>query len=133
MVTVDMRVDSGDLEIGVLGAFAAFDNQRRANQPDCLGERFEILLNLSRQRGLSAGQRFVQKDQRLFEREILPRAQDVFQNHVRRIKDVAGEIHPQRIAHLDLSLDDRHSLTVIDTPYRSSAMFFGIGWLPSSK
>jgi hypothetical protein len=110
MEAIDLRMDFRDVKIRVLGPLAAFNNNRRAHEPQPTVMGCEITFNLPRQSGLRMGQRLVKDDQN-FRREARGVfIQNVFQHHVCPVENVLSEKNPQAIAHLNGALDRRHRL-----------------------
>ena len=108
MITVDLRMDFRDVEIGILGAFPTFNDHRRANQLEIGGIGRKISLDLPRQIRLRLGQRFVQHYQCFMGKLAIGGLQHIFQNGVERFEDMLREMHPELVTDLDRTLNQRH-------------------------
>ena len=65
VVPVNVRMDFGDVNGGIFGTFAAFDDERRADEFQAVGVGGKIIFNPARKVGLGLGERFVEDDQYL--------------------------------------------------------------------
>ena len=93
VVAVHLRLHFADVEVGILGAFAAFHHHWFTNQIQAVRMRFEISVYLREQGGLRLGQRFVHHDQRLARLALLAVHQRIAQRGILSIKHILREQH----------------------------------------
>jgi hypothetical protein len=97
------------VKVGVLGALAAFENQRRTDELETLRVRREVSFDLLRERWLSLGQRFIDDDERFVTFPCLAIEQNFFEERVGRIEHMVREMHLVAEAHLNGSLNSWHA------------------------
>src|SRR5258708_39623786 len=109
VVAVNVGMDFGDVKIGVLGALAAFDDERGTDQFEAGRRGAEISLDLRAQPGLGLSEGFVHHYQDGMGTAGSAVGKNVVQERIGRGEDVLGEKHPEFKPDLDGSLNDRHS------------------------
>jgi hypothetical protein len=106
---VDLRMDFGDVEIGIFGALAAFDNDWRTDQMQAGAPGGEIEFNVFCQFWLGDRERFVEHDQS-FNACAAFAGEHVFEERVIRREHLMREVHAVLEADFDCALDGRHVL-----------------------
>jgi hypothetical protein len=109
MKAIHMRMNFGDVKIRIFGAFAAFDNDGRADQVE-LGISGEVAFDAAEKKWLRLRERFVDHDDDFVARALGTFGHDVAKQLVRWGKDAFGEVHLVAITHLYGSLDARHGV-----------------------
>src|SRR6187399_266516 len=97
-----------DVEIGVFSAFAALDDDGRA---DKVKSRIsgEIGLDLAAEKGLSLGEAFVDNDENFVLFAVLVLQKEVAKNGVGRIEHTFGEVHLVTVTHLNCVFATGHN------------------------
>src|SRR5579859_5654273 len=112
MMAVNVRMDFGDMDGGILGAFTAFDDHRRTYESDIAGMSGKIIFNPASKIGASLRERFVEDDECLGQGSTGARStgitQRILQDEIVRSKNVFGEINAELPADLDGALNHRH-------------------------
>ncbi len=112
VITVDVGMDFRDVKVGIFGAFAAFHDDRRADEFEVLRSRGKIGLDLRGQKRLGLGQRFVQHHHDAVDAVALVGKQDVLEERIGGGKDPLGEEHPELKTDLNGALNDGHFINV---------------------
>jgi hypothetical protein len=100
VMPVDMRMNFGDEKIGILGALAAFNHKRLANEFECLGVGCEIRFNLARDVRLGLREGFIQNEKDFFDGAGFVTGHGLFQNEIGGGKDVIGKEYAQIVIDL---------------------------------
>ena len=106
---IDVRMNFGNVEIGILGAFAAFDNDGRADQVE-FGISGEVAFDATDKEWLRLRERFVDHHDDFMARALSAFRHDVAEQIVCGGEDAFGEVHLVAITHLYGSLDARHKI-----------------------
>lgn len=114
MITVYVRMNFGDVKVGVFGAFAAFNDDGRTDEFEAIRSRGKIGLDLRGQKRLGLGQGFVQHHDDAVDAIALVGKQDGLQEMIGGGKDALGEEHPELKADLNCTLNDGHFFNLKD-------------------
>ncbi len=106
--TLHVRLDFGDVEVGVFHPFATLQDYRRADQLQALPEGAEISLDAVRQVRLGAVQRFIEHDQGLGGLPAPAVEQQVSEQAVRHAERMARKINAVLETELNGPFDQGH-------------------------
>ncbi len=99
-----------DVEVGILGALSAFDDKRRADQFEGMGERGKVGLDVTGQFRSRPGQRFIEHNEHVLRFPRLAVGQHVAKHAIGAIKYAAREKNAVPIADLNGALDGSHDV-----------------------
>ena len=91
VMPVNVRMDFGDVNGGIFGAFTTFNDQWRSNEVYAIGVGGKVIFNPTGQSRLRLGEGFVQDDEHLSRGIGRVVIQCGFQDEVGRGKDILGE------------------------------------------
>src|ERR1700719_3902055 len=106
-------MDFGDVEVGILGALTALDDEGRADEFEAIGSG-EILLHVRRQLGPGLGKGFIKHDHDTVDTPGTAAEEDLVQKRIGRRKNVPREKHPELETNLNGALNGRHHFILAD-------------------
>ena len=118
VMLLDLRLDFGNVEVGILGPLAAFEDERRADQFQVRRMKREIRLDVRQQAWLALGQGFIHHHQRLGHSIGFLGPEHLMEQRILRRKDAAREMHAMAVAHLNVPFNVGHGvqLRFFDAP-----------------
>lgn len=108
VVAVDLGMDFGDVEVGIFGAFAAFENDWRRDEANFFGMSGEVNFDAAGEVGLSGGESFVEDDEDFVTAMLRAVDHDVAEQGIFGIERAFGEMHLVAIIDVNGAFDMRH-------------------------
>ena len=110
MVAINVRMNFGDVKVGILGAFAAFDDERRGNELQRVAVSGKIFLDLLGEVRLRLREGFIKDQEDFFDLAGFIARQRLLQNEIGGIEDVVGKEHAQIVVDPDRFSYNGHGL-----------------------